>query len=107
MSPVARTRADVVAAVRAAFAQKDRDAVLGILDQYGAKDGERERERVQLAIIELAAGDADKLLYYVDVAKKDYRDILAWQETGPLSKEEGEALQARVRAALRRWDREI
>ena len=100
---MAATRDDVVAAVHARFPQGERDAVLAVLDLYGAEPHERERERVQLAIVELSGGDADKLLYYVQTAKQDYRDILYWQASGPLSPAEGEALQAKVGDLLRSW----
>jgi hypothetical protein len=97
------TRADIVAAVRAAFAERDPDRALGILDRYGSEPWERERERVQLAILELAAGDEDKLRYFTDIAKTDYRDVLDWQASGPLPPAEGEAQQQKARELIRRW----
>jgi hypothetical protein len=100
---MAATHDDVVAAVRLRFPQGDRDAVLRALDVYGALPHERERERVQLAIVELSGGDADRLRYFVQAAKRDYRDILSWQASGPLSPAEGEALQAKAEDLLRRW----
>ena len=99
----AASRDDVVAAVHSAFPEKDRDAVLGILDLYGTQSWERERERVQVAIVELSAGDEDKLRYLVEAAKHDYRDILCWQEAGPLSPAEGESLQQKARDLIARW----
>jgi hypothetical protein len=35
---------------------------------------------VQLAILKLSDGDTDKLLYYTDLAIKDFRDVLFWTE---------------------------
>jgi hypothetical protein len=98
------TRDDVVNAVRAAFPEGDAATLLGILDCYGVEPYERERERVQLAIVALSEGSEDKLRYLVGVAKTDYRDVLYWQETGPLSAAEGRKLQQEVRRLLDGWD---
>lgn len=76
-------REDVLAAVRNAFAASREKAILALLDLYGTETHEHERERVQLAILKLAAGDEAKLLHYVDAAKLDYRDVLWWSETPP------------------------
>jgi len=58
---------------------------------------------VQVAIVELSGGSKDKLMYLVQTAKKDYRDVLAWKQLGPLSKEEGQKLQNQARTLLERW----
>ena len=92
------TRADVATAVRERFPNSDAAAIVGVLDLYGTEAHEHERERVQLAIIALSEGSEGKLRYFVDAAKKDYRDVLCWVETGPLSEAEG----ARVREAAHR-----
>lgn len=39
-----------------------------------------EPERVQMAILKLSGGDQEKLRHDIDVAKTDYRDVLAWAE---------------------------
>jgi hypothetical protein len=54
--------------------------ILMILDAYGAESYERERERVQLAIVKLSEGDVEKLREYTAAAKLDYRDVLFWTE---------------------------
>lgn len=54
--------------------------VLPILDEYQSGRG---RERVQLAILKLSEGKIDKLRHYVDVAKKDFRDVLSWSGLPP------------------------
>ena len=77
--------------------------MLAALDQYGAASHEPERERVQLAIIELSAGNKDMLLRHVQDAKTDYRDILAWKQLGPLPEAEGRKLQDAARALADRW----
>ena len=50
------------------------------LDEYGARSFERERVRVQLAILKLSDGHRDRLAELVSMAKKDYRDVLAYAE---------------------------
>jgi hypothetical protein len=62
------------------FPRENLTTVMAILDYYGIEPYERERERVQIAILKLSAGDVDKLLHYVDAAKQDYRDVLYWTE---------------------------
>jgi hypothetical protein len=54
--------------------------VLPILDEYKSDKG---RERVQLAILKLSEGKIDKLRHYLDVAKKDFRDVLSWSGLPP------------------------
>ena len=54
--------------------------VLELLDNYGVESYERERERVQVAILKLSAGSEEKVREYLAVAKRDYRDVLFWAE---------------------------
>ena len=74
MSPPSRQ--DVLAEIARRFPPEARTAVVKALNFYGAKPSEPERERVQLAILERSAGDADKLRVLVEQAKKDYRSVL-------------------------------
>jgi hypothetical protein len=75
------TRALVLAKFAQLFgAHPDSEALLALLDRYGARERDRERERVQLAILKLGAGDPDKLRHNVEAALVDYRDVLAWAE---------------------------
>ena len=74
------SRAEVVAAVRNAFPHADAKAIVALLDEYGAEPHQRERERVQLAVVNLSEGDEAKLRYFLDVAKRDYRDVLFWSD---------------------------
>ncbi len=97
------TRADVVAAVRAGFPGSDAATILAILDLYGTEPYEREKERVQLAVVALSQGSEDKLLYFVQCAKTDYRDVLHWQASGPLSAAEGERQQQAAQRLTARW----
>jgi hypothetical protein len=102
---VIHARSEVEAAVGACFAEADRAAVLAALERYGIERHEPERERVQLAIVALSGGDPAKLLELVHNAKTDYRDVLAWQQLGPLTPQEGQRLQDQARAVLKTWGR--
>ena len=97
------SRADVEAAVRATFPHSDAAAILSVIDLYGTEPHEREKERVQLAIVALSGGREEKLIEFVQVAKIDYRDILSWAESGALSESEGQEQQRRVRRLLEKW----
>src|SRR5438067_3530253 len=74
------SRDEVVAAVEVAFPESNCARVLKLLDSYGVESYERERERVQLAILKLSAGSEEKVREFVAVAKRDYRDVLFWAE---------------------------
>ncbi len=71
---------EVVAAVQKTFPESAHARVLELLDTYGVESYERERERVQLAILKLSEGNEEKLREFVAVAKRDYRDVLFWAE---------------------------
>jgi hypothetical protein len=78
---VTATRRELVlAAVARCFSEAERDRALEILDTYGLEPHERERERVQLAILNLCGGDLGRLKHFVEVAKTDHRDLLFWSE---------------------------
>lgn len=74
------SRQDVMTAVLKLFPNRSAKTVLELLDLYGVEEYERERERVQLAILTLSQGNEDKLLQFVEAAKQDYRDVLYWAE---------------------------
>jgi len=102
---MACSREDVLAAAKAAFGGQQIEPVIAALDLYGIERHEPERERVQLAIIELSAGSREKLRYFVEIAKTDYRDVLAWKQLGPLPDAEGRKLQEEARALIGKWGR--
>ena len=52
--------------------------VFATLNDYGRETWHRERYRVQLAILKLAAGDIDALHNHLEMARRDYRDVLAF-----------------------------
>ncbi len=66
--------------IKETFPQEHPEDVLAILDLYGVESHERECERVQLAILKLSNSNVDELLSNIEVAKQDYRDILAYAE---------------------------
>jgi hypothetical protein len=53
---------------------------MDILDLYGKEFYSRERERVQIAILKLSGGDLESLRAHVEIAKSDFRDVLAYAE---------------------------
>jgi hypothetical protein len=74
------SREEVVAALQKTFSEDAHARVLELLNAYGVESYERERERVQLAILKLSEGNEEKLREFVAVAKRDYRDVLFWAE---------------------------
>ena len=93
---------------------EDPEKILMILRQYGQEDYEKESPRIQLAIIKLSDGDLEKLVEYVNLAKRDYRDVLAYAEypeeirTGfvgmqKLTEEEARAIRERDREQYLNW----
>jgi hypothetical protein len=96
------SREDVIAAVRTAFPDADASVLLTLLDRYGVEAYERERERVQLAIVTLSEGDEDKLRYFLAVAKQDYRDVLFWSEHPEEAKIDTPEKKERVRKMLQK-----
>ncbi len=80
MEPTARIRRRI----EQDFPLQAREEVSNALARYGEQPHEREPERVQLAVLILADGNLDKIAHYLEVASKDYRDVLWWSETPPL-----------------------
>jgi len=74
------TRSDVERIVRRDFPSQDFATLMALLDEYGTKRHERERDRVQLAVLKLADGSVDEILCQIQTAKIDYRDVLSWAE---------------------------
>jgi hypothetical protein len=88
--------------IRAAWPEPSDEArVASLLAEYGRERGEREIVRVQLAILKLSEGQADRVPGLVAAAKRDYRDVLMWAEYP----EEGRALWS-VRGDLTAEERE-
>jgi hypothetical protein len=70
----------VLKKIKEIFPQENPEGVMAILDLHGVESYERERERVQLAILKLCNGRVDELVSNVEMAKQDYRDVLAYAE---------------------------
>jgi len=74
------TRDDVVRIVHRDFPTSQAAGILDILDQYGTISWQRERDRVQLAVLKLAGGRIDTLKTQTESACCDYRDVLSTAE---------------------------
>ncbi|CAK0781100.1 hypothetical protein CCP4SC76_7730014 [Gammaproteobacteria bacterium] len=70
------TREEVVQCAADLFPNRGIDEVMGYMDLYWTEPHEREQERVQLAVLKASEGVFDRLIRLLDVAKKDYRDVL-------------------------------
>jgi len=74
------THADVDRVVRRDFPADNSTSVFALLTEYGTEQWHRETDRVRLAALKLAAGDIVRLRAAIEMAKRDYRDILAAAE---------------------------
>ncbi len=70
------TEADVERVVRRDFPSDQFDTVMGVLRQYGVEKWHRECVRVHLAVLKLSNRQLNELKVVIDVAKRDYRDVL-------------------------------
>jgi hypothetical protein len=70
------TAADVERIVKRDFPTSQQDNALAMLREYGG-DAHREAARVRLAVLKLASKDLKQLRHWVELAKLDYRDVLA------------------------------
>jgi hypothetical protein len=77
--------------------------VLELLDNYGVESYERERERVQVAILRLSAGSEGKAREYLAAAKRDYRDVLFWAEYPEESRLDTPEKRERVRKMFEKF----
>jgi hypothetical protein len=94
---------EVVAAVRKTFPESEHVRVLELLDHYGVESYERERERVQLAILKLSEGNEEKLREFVAVAKRDYRDVLFWADNPDEARLDTPEKRARIRKMFEKF----
>src|SRR6266480_7271224 len=100
---MAHSRDEVVTSVQATFSKESRARVLELLDAYGVESYERERERVQLAILKLSEGNEVKLREFVAVAKRDYRDVLFWAENPEEAKLDTPEKRERIRKMFEKF----
>jgi hypothetical protein len=68
--------------VRRDFGEHADQALLRLAND-GKESWHREPERVHRAILKLSRGDIGLLRPHVDVAERDYRDVLSWAEYPP------------------------
>ena len=103
---MAVTREQVMAAVGSVFPEARWKAVFELLDRYGLEPHEREKERVQLAIVSLSRGREDELQNLIEAAKVDYRDVLLWSDHGGMSEADGQRAREAAAEVLKRWGKE-
>lgn len=97
------SRDEVVAVVQKSFPESAHSRVLDLLDTYGVESYERERERVQLAILKLSDGNEEKLREFVAVAKRDYRDVLFWADNPEEAKLDTPEKRERIKKMLEKF----
>jgi len=74
------TENDVIRIIQRDFPTKQFDTVMSILSDYGTESWQRGVNRVRLAVLKLAGGDLQAVRREIDVAKSDYRDVVASAE---------------------------
>jgi hypothetical protein len=94
---MSHTREEVIEVVQKTFPRESWSSVIELLDSYGIESYERERERVQPAILKLSEGNEDKLREFVAVAKRDYRNVLFWADNPEEAKLNTPEKRARVK----------
>lgn len=80
MQPTPNFAAEDVSRIATRDFASDANVALKVLARYGAESWQRERHRVQLAILKIADGDFDRLTAATETACGDYRDILTAAE---------------------------
>ena len=104
----------VLSKIKKMWPDADPQEIMDLLNEYGTKSYETGRTRVQLAILKLSKGDRERLPNLVNMAKVDWRDVLAYAEypeemkTGPIemrdmSEEEAKSLRQRDREQYAKW----
>ena len=68
---------DVDRIIRRDFAHRPFEEVKTLVDRYGIENWEKDRVRVQMAALKLADGRLDELVRWIDLAKQDFRDVIA------------------------------
>ena len=67
--------------IRQEYLAFEQDVIKECLSQYGAAPHHRERHRVHGVILDVSKGSADEVKRLVEIAKKDYRDVLVSQRS--------------------------
>ena len=94
------TREEIITLAASLFPGRPAPEIMEYLDLYGTEPHERERERIQYDILKLCKGSLDRLLSLIDLAKRDYRDIIMQAEYPPISEEEAKKIVDEIRASL-------
>jgi hypothetical protein len=74
------TAEDVERVARRDFSADEYGTVMAALSEYGTEKWQREAARVQLAALKVANGSVQQLRACIELAKRDYRDVLAAAE---------------------------
>jgi len=74
----AKLSPDVMVTVERQFAPEHQGTVTQLLATYGQLSSERDVEPVHKAILQVANGNVARGRSLVDLARRDYRDVLAW-----------------------------
>lgn len=78
--PVARYTVDDLQRVLDRDYDGHQEQVRGVLARYGKDAWQTGALRVQMACLKLAKGDPQAVEKYIEVARGDFRDVLAWAE---------------------------
>jgi hypothetical protein len=87
------TSDDVERVVRRNFPADEYAVVMTVLSDYGTENWHREPTRVKLAALKIASRSVQKLRACIEVAKRDYRDILSAAEYPSFRKVERARIQ--------------
>lgn len=66
--------------MRRDFGGAEAETLFRMLGETGAEAWHREGERVRLAVLKLAGGRLEGVREALEVANRDYRDVIAWAE---------------------------
>lgn len=95
----------LVARAVALFGPERATQALAIVDRYGTASHEHEADRVKLAILEVSEGRMNRLPYFVQCAKIDYRDVLTGARLGPMTEAEEAEWQLSADRFVAQWNR--
>ena len=66
----------IIKKIKQCFPNEDARQILSVLNN----SSEKGEDRVLLAVLKLSEGNLEKLHFYLEAAKSDWRDVLAWAE---------------------------
>ena len=76
----------VLRAIKRLFPEEKMNEVQEMLSLYGDQNG-KGRQRICLAVLKLSQGDEERLLYFLNEALIDFRDVLSLAEYDKNGKE--------------------